>query len=63
MLNESPQTIVQALLSAPGWARVGLTHPREEMRKKATQELALSILETLNPQRSCNDPRQLYLFP
>lgn len=61
MQIESPSTIAQVLLSAPGWARVALSAPTERLREKAAQELALSILETLDPQRPDHDPRQLPL--
>ena len=37
-------TIVQAILSAPGWARIGITAPKERLREEAAQELALAIL-------------------
>ena len=43
-----PAAIANALLFAtPGWARIGLTAPSEQMREKAAQELALSITEAL----------------
>ena len=38
-------TMAQALLSAPGWARVGLAAPTEWMREQAAVELARSILD------------------
>ena len=43
-----PAAIANALLFAtPGWARIGLTAPSEQMREKAAKELALSITEAL----------------
>lgn len=36
--------IAEALLSAPGWARVGLTASTEHMRRQAARELALAII-------------------
>lgn len=43
-----PAVIAEAILYAtPGWARVALTAPSEQMREKAAQELALSISEAL----------------
>jgi len=44
-------TIADALLSAPGWAKVGLTAPTEHMREQAARELARAVLEEgKNPQ-------------
>ncbi|WP_240960148.1 DUF6771 family protein [Novosphingobium olei] len=37
-------TVAQAILSAPAWARVGITAPDERMREDAAQELASVIL-------------------
>lgn len=56
-----PTSIAQAILEAPGWARVGITMADPRMRERAAQELALSIVETLDPQGK-SDPRQLPLF-
>lgn len=39
--------IAEALLKAPGWARVGLTAPNEHLRHQSARELALSIFETI----------------
>ncbi|WP_354288938.1 DUF6771 family protein [Sphingomonas sp. UYEF23] len=36
-----------AILSAPGWARVGITMPDARMRERAADALAQSILEQL----------------
>jgi hypothetical protein len=36
-----------AILEAPGWARVGITAPSEQLRDRAAQELALSIVDHL----------------
>jgi predicted TPR repeat methyltransferase len=36
--------IAQALLSAPGWARVGITSPKAYQREDAARELARVIL-------------------
>lgn len=41
--------ISAAILSSPGWCRVGITAPSEQLREKAALELALSIVEHLNP--------------
>jgi hypothetical protein len=37
-------TIAEALLTAPGWARVGLTAPTSWMREDAARELARAVL-------------------
>ncbi len=37
--------IADALLAAAGWARVGLTDPKEHLRIQSAKELALTILE------------------
>jgi len=56
-----PAAIAEALLfSTPGWARIGLTAPSEQMREKAAQELALSITEALTGGSSF-DANQLHL--
>ena len=39
--------LADAILSAPGWARVGITMPDATMRERAAQELARSIVEHL----------------
>ncbi len=41
--------IADALLSAPGWAKLGLTEPREHLRIDAAMELADAILDRLSP--------------
>lgn len=54
--------IAEALLNhSAGWARCGLTAPDSRMREKAAEELALTIVERLDPQAQ-PDPRQLGLF-
>lgn len=40
--------ISEAILSAPGWCRVGITAPSEDLRQRSAQELALAILGHLN---------------
>jgi hypothetical protein len=36
--------IASALLSAPGWAKVGITAPKECLREEAARELARVVL-------------------
>lgn len=51
-------SITEALLSAPGWARVGLAAPTETMREQAARELARAVLEGGERQRDAS-PDQL----
>lgn len=41
--------IADALLAAPGWAKLGLTEPREHLRIDAAMELAGAIVDHLSP--------------
>lgn len=41
-------SLSEALLTAPGWARVGLTAPTVWMRENAARELARVILTELD---------------
>lgn len=38
------QHIAERILAAPGWARLGITEPRPELRAAAAGELARAIL-------------------
>lgn len=49
-----------AILHAPGWARVGITMPDEDLRKRAAGALASAIVEELDPPERA-DPRQIAL--
>ena len=40
-----PTIIAEAILAAPGWARVGITAPTRCLRADAAVELARSILD------------------
>lgn len=51
-----PLRIASALLTAPGWARVGLSVRDQQMREKAAEELVWAIVE-----RPRVDPDQLAL--
>lgn len=59
---DQPNTddLINALLTAPGWARVGLTAPREQLRNAAAKELALQI-QSLIEGYDEPDPRQTTL--
>lgn len=56
-----PQIIENAILDAPGWARVGLTSPAEHQRRQSLRELALSIADHLEGRGQPADPAQLAL--
>jgi hypothetical protein len=43
-----PSQLKTVIMEAPGWARVGITAPSEQLRDRAAQELALSIADHLN---------------
>ncbi|WP_319801039.1 DUF6771 family protein [Sphingobium sp. B7D2B] len=60
---EQPSTsdLAHALLSAPGWARVGLTAPRDTLRLAAAKELALHVQTLIDGEDSLPDPRQTSL--
>jgi hypothetical protein len=48
MIRIDPQTVAQAILTAPGWARVGITAASEYLREDAALELAQSILASVS---------------
>ncbi len=41
--------VADAILSAPGWARIGITVPNEHLREKAALEVALAVVEHFDP--------------
>ncbi|UVO49656.1 hypothetical protein M0208_03700 [Sphingomonas sp. SUN019] len=43
----SPFMLAQMVLSAPGWARVGITAPDERLREEAALELGTLIADRL----------------
>lgn len=53
--------ISAAILSAPGWARVAITHPRADLRERAAAEMAHAIMDRLTPLARADDPDQLHL--
>lgn len=53
----APAQLAETILSAPAWARVGITAPNERLREEAALELARAILA--DP--GATDPRQLAL--
>lgn len=55
------EAISSILLSAPAWARVGLTVRDERMRERAADALAITIVERLEHPVSQSDPDQMML--
>jgi Trm5-related predicted tRNA methylase len=53
--------VARAILAAPGWARVGISAPKESTREAAAQELALAITKMFGERPSAIDPNQLVL--
>lgn len=49
MEHLDPTQLADAILHAPGWARVGITAPSERLREHAAEQLALSITSYLQP--------------
>lgn len=58
MSRVEPVELAATILSAPAWARVGITAPNERLREEAALELARSILE----EDRHEDPAQLRLM-
>lgn len=58
-LSADTAPISQAILEAPGWARLGITAPSPRMREQAATELARSIAARLCETPAANDGRQL----
>lgn len=61
MTRIDPDRVATALLQAPGWARLGITAPRETTREAAAQELALTITRLFDDGDASPDPDQLVL--
>ncbi|MCY1672112.1 hypothetical protein OVA07_13980 [Novosphingobium sp. SL115] len=53
--------IADALLNAPGWARVGLSDPKPWLREDAALELASAILRHAETPKD-SEPRQTHLI-
>lgn len=61
MGNIDETRVAKAILAAPGWARVGISAPKESTREAAAQELALTITKMFGERSSVSDPNQLVL--
>lgn len=53
-----PTDISEAILEAPGWARVGITAPSPRVREQAASELARTIAARLGGICDIEDGRQ-----
>lgn len=53
--------LAHTLLTAPAWARVGLTTPSERLREAAAAELADTIIGALETPQTIYDARQMTL--
>jgi hypothetical protein len=61
MTRIDPERVADALLAAPGWARVGIAAPKESTREAAARELALTVAHCFNDIPASPDPDQLQL--
>lgn len=48
MDTPSPLALAAAVLTAPGWVRVGIAAPNERVREEAALALAARIVDTLD---------------
>jgi hypothetical protein len=53
--------VTDAILSAPGWARIGITMPDPAMRQRAACELARAILAGIGLDTTIDDANQFEL--
>jgi len=56
-----PSLIAQAILAAPGWARVGITASTVYLREDAAAELARSILDHIQAEPEPSSEKQIGL--
>lgn len=63
MERDERPLIAHAILSAPGWARVGISDPKPSLREDAAMELAASIARALDdpPTPASDDQPRLAL--
>lgn len=57
----STERLADILLTAPGWARVGLTARDARLREQAADTLAMTIVERLAEPELVRDDRQMAL--
>ena len=58
---DSQEIVAAAILSAPGWVRVGITAPDARMRVKAAETLAAHLREYAGEPLPMKDRNQLPL--
>ncbi|HWU95747.1 MAG TPA: DUF6771 family protein [Sphingomonas sp.] len=56
-----PTDISEAILHAPGWARLGITAPSPRLREQAAIELARAVAARLEGSSAHEDGRQFSL--
>ncbi len=63
MDNIDTARVAETILSAPGWARVGITAPTSHIRVEAAFELARAIIESVKagPEPTSPDQPELSL--
>ncbi len=61
MTTPNPSYIAHSILTAPAWARLGITMPDERMRERAAEELALAIVARLEQPPTVYDASQIPL--
>lgn len=61
MDNIDTARVAETILSAPGWARVGITAPTSHIRVEAAFELARAIVESVRAGAEPQNPDQLGL--
>jgi hypothetical protein len=61
MTRIDEQSVADALLHAPGWARVGLCAPTSWMREEAARELARAVIDGKGDAVPSGDQEQLPL--
>jgi hypothetical protein len=61
MDNIDTARVAETILSAPGWARVGITAPTSHIRVEAAFELARAIIESACAGAEPQNPDQLGL--
>ncbi|HEX8382879.1 MAG TPA: DUF6771 family protein [Sphingomonas sp.] len=61
MQTPDPSYVAHSILTAPAWARLGITMADPRMRERAAEELALAIVERLDQPPAIYDASQIPL--
>lgn len=59
MIRLDKNCIAETILAAPGWARLGITESKAELRTEAAKALAEAIWEKLGGGRDAADARPM----